>query len=128
MEIKYLFVIICLLLVELIISIVGLIISKKIKRKYENDKKKIKQDNLWDALICDCDKCEFVKELNNRYDEWRYGPYRVLVWKPKTLDKSIDEYLATMHYKDKCLLSDFNRTKSEILAENLNYIKAGLAR
>lgn len=128
METKYLFVIICLLLVELIVSIVGLIICKKEKRRFENDKKKIKQDNLWDALICDCDKCEFVKELNNMYDEWRYGQYRVLVWKPKTLDKSIDEYLATMHYKDKCLLSNFNRTKSEILAENLNYIKAGLAR
>jgi len=118
---------ICLLLVALIVSIVGLIISKKIKRKYENKIKEIKKDNLWDALICDCDKCEFVKELN-KYDEWRYGQYRVLVWKPNTLNKSNEEYLATLHYGNKCLLSNFNRTKSEILAENLNYIKAGLAR
>lgn len=127
METKDLFVIICLLLVGLIVSIVGLIISKKINRKYENEIKKIKRDNLWDALICDCDKCEFVKELN-MYDEWKYGEYRVLVWKPKTLNKSIEEYLATLHYKKHCVLSYFNRTKSEILAENLNFVKAGLAR
>ena len=128
METKYLFVIICLLLVELIVSIVGLIICKKEKRRFENDKKKIKQDNLWDVLICDCDKCEFVKELNNMYDEWRYGPYSILVWKPNTLNKSNKEFFATLHYKNDCVLCHFNRTKSEILAENLNFIKAGLAR
>lgn len=128
METKDLFVIICLLLVALIVPIVGLIISKKIKRKYENEIKEIKKDNLWDALICDCDKCEFVKEID-MYDEWKYGEYSVLVWKPNTLNnKSNKEYLATLHYKNDCVLSYFNRTKSEILAENLNYIKAGLAR
>lgn len=128
METKVLFAIICLfLLVALILSIVGLIISKKIDRNYKNEIKKINKDNLWDALICDCDKCELVKELN-MYDEWKYGPYSILVWKPNMLNKSNKEYLATLFYKNDCVLSYSNRIKSEILAENLNYIKAGLAR
>ena len=61
------------------------------------------------------------------YDEWKYGPYSILVWKPNTLNKSNKEYLTTIHYKNDCVLCHFNRIKSEILAENLNYIKAGLA-
>lgn len=115
----------------LLVMVYYTIVNIKEIRYYGNLIKWSKRDTLWDALICDCDKCEFVEE-KNYYDEWKYGPYRVLVWKPKTLrdgNYNINkDYAATLHYDDKCILSYYNTTKSEILAENLNFIKAGLAR